>query len=64
MRLLGASVVAGAVAFATKLGVQALHRFVAAAIIGVVFGVTYLLMTRALGVPEVQLALRRLRLSR
>ena len=44
--------VSGAVAFAVKLALGGLHRFVFAAVVLGVFGVLYLSLTLAIGVPE------------
>lgn len=61
MRLLGAGFVAGGVAFAAKLWLAGAQRFVVAGVVLGTFGALYLTLARALGVPEVEGVLRRLR---
>lgn len=61
MRLLAAGFMAGGVAFAAKMWLAGAHRFVLAGVVLGAFGVLYLALTRAMGVPEVGTVLRRLR---
>ena len=61
LRLLAAGFAAGGVAFVAKLWLAGTHRFLLAGVVLGMFGVLYLALARAMGVPEVGIVLRRLR---
>jgi putative peptidoglycan lipid II flippase len=61
LTLWAAAIAAGAAGFAVKLGSAGLHRLVTAAVTLALFTIVYLLLTRAFGVPESGMLLRRVR---